>query len=300
MKKNVFYLLIFLSSVMTLSCSKNTDDSSTEQKSNDLLMLRTFDSCSYGDVHNDFMSFYNDDFNVNQSITSKTDGFNDIINFFKAKSSNYVKLSESEIEILDSSFVANIEIIETEKLNSLISNDETIINPFTNNQTTLSNLINELKVRNIISNPEYEELINLQNFLDETFRGNVNSIEFNNYLDETSDRIKGKGYNLLEPMICIGNSSNNWWRTNTPDIGLPLPLGEQIYPSNEYTTYAIPVVVANDIAGAIVGGVGAASYQYIATGSVNWEVVGYATVGGAIVGSLGVVGKLSKWIQGLW
>lgn len=297
MKKKVFYLLAFIASMTTLSCSKNLDDSSIEQNNN-LSLMKSSGSCGYGDIHNDFMSFYNDDYQINQSITSKTDGFNDVISFFKTKSNDYDKLSESEIEILDSSVTTNIGLVETEKLNSLISNDKTIINPFSNNQTTLNNLINELKIRNIISSPEYEELLSLQNFLDETFRGEVSSEEFDNYLAETSARIKDKGYKLLEPLICIGNSSSNWWKTNTPDIGLPLPLGEQTYPSDNYTTYAIPVVVANDIAGGLIGGVGAAAYQYIGTGSVNWKVVGIATVGGAVMGSLGVLGKLSKWIQG--
>jgi hypothetical protein len=298
MKKNLFYLIVFGVSMMTISCSKNTDESLNELESSDLSLMRTTDSCSYGDIHNDFMSIYNDDFQINQSITSKTVGYNYIINFFKSKSNDYENLNESEIDILDSSFTSNIELLETLKLNSLISNDETMFDPFSNNQTTLSNLINELQVQNVISNTEYQELINLQNFLDETFKGRVSNTEFNNYLDEISARIDGKGYKLLEPIICIGNSSNNWWRTNTPDIGLPIPLGDQVYPSGSYTTYAIPVVVANDIAGAIIGGVGAATYQYVGTGSVNWKVVGIATVGGAIVGSLGVLGKLSKWIQG--
>lgn len=300
MKNNVLHLLFIVTSMMTLGCSKNTDDSSNEQKSNDLLSMRASGSCNYGDIHNDFMSFYSDDFQINHNTTTKTDGVNDVINFFKAKSQDYEKLSKNEIEILDLSFITNIELLETEKLNSIISNDETLINPFSNNQTTLSNLITELNVRNVISNPEYEELISLQNFLDKTFRGEVSNFEFNNYLDEATKRIEGKGYKLLEPIICIGNSSNDWWRTNTPNIGLPLPFGEQVYPSDSYTTYAVPVVVANDIAGGIIGGVGAATYQYIGTGSVNWKVVGISAVGGAVVGSLGVLGKLSKWIQGLW
>jgi len=296
MKKKILVFFTFLVSIFTFNCSKNSEDVNIENKNNSILM-RTSGSCTYGEIHNDFMTFFYNDFETNDSLTSKSDSFNHVIDFFKDKSKDYNKLLISEIELLDSSFITNIELIDTRKLNSIMNNDDTILNPFTNTQITLSNLILELKLKNIISNPEFEELNNLQTFLNETFEGRITYIEFNIYLEETSTRIHGKGYKLIEPLICIGNSSNEWWTTNTPDIDLPLPFGDQTYPSDEYVTYAIPIVVANDIAGAIITtsiGVGA---QYIATGTVNWQVIGIAAVGGAIAGSTGLLGKLSKWIR---
>ena len=63
---------------------------------------------------------------------------------------------------------------------------------------------------------------------------------------------------------------------------------------------ALPAWAALDIGGALVSGAIAASGQYTLTGEVNWEVVGWSATGGAVSSSTGVVGKIGKWIGGLF
>lgn len=69
---------------------------------------------------------------------------------------------------------------------------------------------------------------------------------------------------------------------------------------NQKSIKALPVCAASDIAGAAVGATQSAIISYTTTGEVNWESVGLSAVGGAIVGSTGIIGKAGKWISNLF
>jgi len=96
-------------------------------------------------------------------------------------------------------------------------------------------------------------------------------------------------------------NSNEWWTSNLPEIYLPEPIGSVKYPEDPpYTTY-VASVVAMDIAGAIIGGAGAALNQYI--NNNGKVIIGAVTTGaiiGGVVGSTGVLGRLGKWIGRLF
>ena len=62
----------------------------------------------------------------------------------------------------------------------------------------------------------------------------------------------------------------------------------------------LPAVVALDAAGALFGAATSTIAQYGATGSVNVKSVLISTGIGAVVASIGVVGKVAKWIKALW
>ncbi len=79
-----------------------------------------------------------------------------------------------------------------------------------------------------------------------------------------------------------------------PDI---ITLSEGI---DQKSTKALQVWVGADIAGAAVGATQSAIISYTTTGEVNWESVGLSAVGGAIVGSTGIIGKAGKWISNLF
>lgn len=85
--------------------------------------------------------------------------------------------------------------------------------------------------------------------------------------------------------LSISLASIEWWQINTD--ALP-------------QTRALPAAIALDAAGAAIGAVIGAVSSYAGNGEVNWTSVGVSAVGGAITGSLGMVGKAAKWLSKLF
>lgn len=294
MKKTSFYLVLLFALV---SC--NNEDLKTNE-GNLALQSRFSNSTDYGQVHNDFMDFINNDFTPDGGINLKNDGYNYVVSFFNNKASSYNQIKKDEKEALLKSINDNAKLLETSDVQKIINNQINISNPISNTQTSLSQLILDLKNQNVISLDEYEEINDFQNVLTKVNNSELSATDLNDYVNKLDNRIEGKNYKIIEPMVSVAKYSNNWWNDNTPTIYLPLPIGEVTHPSNQYTTYALPVAVGTDIAGALIGGAMSAAIQYGANGNVNWGIVGASAVGGAIVGSTGVVGKLGKWISSLF
>lgn len=55
-----------------------------------------------------------------------------------------------------------------------------------------------------------------------------------------------------------------------------------------------------DIVGAVIGGVSGGVGSVVVGGELNWGSVAWGAGVGAITGSTGVVGKVSKWIVSLF
>lgn len=288
-------LLIGLLVLTFYSCSENEIVSELNGNANKKLAS----SQSYGIIHNDFMSFANNDFVLDENITTKNDAYNSVTSFFQEKLESYNGIDESEKRFLNDAFDDNHFFLETSNLQKIIKNEINIENPIRASHTTLSVLIDDLHQANVISNQELDKLLDFQETLSKLYRGEINSSDFKDYLYKSTNNIENESV-ILRTIVDVGIHSNKWWNNNTPDIYLPNPIGEVPYPSEQYQTYALPAVVGTDIAGALVGGVMSAGIQYAVNGDVNWTIVGASAVGGAIVGSTGVVGKLGKWISNLF
>ena len=104
------------------------------------------------------------------------------------------------------------------------------------------------------------------------------------------------GY-ITGAVLAVAKESYNWWLNNPGAIQV-----NSIKTTNKIDNkiQAIPLVVANDIAGALVGAGIAVSGQMIINGEVDWGIVGWSAVSGAVIGSTGVVGKIGKWLSNLF
>jgi len=291
----IFNFLIGLLVLTFYSCSENEIASELNGNANKKLPS----SQNYGVIHNDFMSFAYNDFVLDENITTKNDAYNSVTSFFQEKLESYNGIDESQKGFFNDVFDENQLFLETSNLQGIIKNEINIENPIRASHTTLSVLIDDLHQANVISNREFEKLLDFQETLSKVYPAEISETDFTDYLKESANKIENESV-ILRTMIDIGIHSNEWWNNNTPDIYLPNPIGEVPYPSEQYQTYALPAVVGTDIAGALVGGVMSAGIQYAVNGDVNWTIVGASAVGGAIVGSTGVVGKLGKWISSLF
>lgn len=94
---------------------------------------------------------------------------------------------------------------------------------------------------------------------------------------------------MVASILAISIASIEWWEEN-PDA----------FADNTKSTKALPVWAAADVVGGVLGAGMSAAAQYGVNGDVNWEIVGYSALGGAVAGSTGIVGKAAKWISGLF
>lgn len=67
-----------------------------------------------------------------------------------------------------------------------------------------------------------------------------------------------------------------------------------------HSTRALALIAAQDIVGAVIGGVSGAAGSAIVGGSVNWGSVAWGAAVGAVTGSTGVVGKVAKFLTTLF
>lgn len=144
-----------------------------------------------------------------------------------------------------------------------IYSDE-IISEFGHN--LLINYMNDVKAN-------YEGLLSNSELKAKTLQY-INEFESHNYSLDS-----GEGQ-LIGTTLAISIASMEWWEEN-PDA----------YPETE--TFLAPWA-ALDIVGGVFSGAASAGIQYGVNGSVNWEIVGWSSLAGAVSSSTGVVGKVAK------
>jgi hypothetical protein len=104
-------------------------------------------------------------------------------------------------------------------------------------------------------------------------------------LEPTSDGSK----HTVGIILAIAEESYDWWSKNPDAI---------ISTDGKSKAILLPNVVAQDVAGAIVGAGLATGFQlYQNDGHFDWEAVAWAAGGSAIAASIGLVGKIAKWLS---
>lgn len=297
MKKNFFLLMVLTSSVF-VSCSTE-DKPANEGNSSDLgnSSARLSANITDGEIHNDFMNFMHNGFQQ-IPLSSNEEGLDYIVDMFDYESKEYQSISPEDLQDLNASIEDNKEFLNVETIHGIINGTVEIDNPIRQYKTPLSVLASDLREVGVMSEGEYVEVAALQEELKIVFSGEADIRHLRGYLDSTAKRVSGQDYKMLESMLSIGASSDEWWSTTQPGIFLPGP-GE-INPSDPgYVTYLAPVV-GTDIAGAVGGALLTAGAQYYFNGEVDWRLVGAGAVGGAITASTGIYGKVGKWLSGLF
>lgn len=97
-------------------------------------------------------------------------------------------------------------------------------------------------------------------------------------------------------ILAIAEESHSWWNDN-PGVAWGNP--KLNFPEGVTSQAILPGPIATDVAGAIIGGAVTLGGQVIFNDDVNWAIVGYGAVTGAVVGSTGAVGRLAGWLAKL-
>ena len=293
-----FYVSIL--SLMIISCNQIGEITTIpEAKSNFDLFAQ------YGEVHNAMLSYIDSNIDITTTCSTKEDALDYLVEL-QSRYAEELTLSDS-----DKKFIK--ELLPTYK--HLYNKDNICLSKSTRSSScnveadtiyvyTTEDIYNSIEAsfsRGEIDNFERQSLINLitwceenvtGNMTNETFEGKFNTLitqwenhysdtDFSSLIDE-----KGEFKNELKQVpagavsgvvLNISQSSLEYW--DMPE-----------------TKSVVATIVAQDIVGAVIGGVSGGVGSAIIGGEWNWGSVAWGAGVGAITGSTGVVGKVSKWI----
>ena len=142
----------------------------------------------------------------------------------------------------------------------------------------------------VIDQFEFDKLNILVQATYDNYKGKVSNSEIEKMilsiqgeLDRKCSKLGSEYGQILGITLSISRASIEWWNNK-----------------NGNGNAKIPAVVGADIAGAIIGAVSSGVGSCTTGGSVNWKSVAWGACAGAVMGSTGIVGKVGKWLSGLF
>lgn len=279
-------LFIFL-----LGCNKDT--AIQEEPIVTTSTLKVSDFSKLGEIHNAFLSNVNDNFNAVKKEESLDERI-EVLNNFNKEFAKTLNLSEHQKQFLIDGLENHKDLVVTENLarKSLRLGANTTAE---DSEESAFVLIEGLKSAEQISEGSYSILNRLvldlksnyeHSLSDAQLKLNIKKLvkEFDN-LNFTDDSQEGQ---MIASILAISIASIEWWKEN------PKAFAENA------KTMALPVWAAADVVGGVIGAGASALIQYKVNGEINGEIVAYSAVGGAVVGSTGIVGKAAKWLSSLF
>lgn len=239
-------------------------------------------------AHRAAMEQAKNNFTPNENLTS-LDAKIDYVSSFTQSSISKMDLSDYKIKSLNSAIEEYKNMVVRFEYTSLSRQKIVSTDPVEIQQI----VIDDLESSGLFSSSE----INLVRRISRSFglaeEGNIpptsigDSISvyktFYKGLEPTSDESKY----TVGVVLAIAEESYDWWSKNPDAI---------ISTDGKSKAILLPTIVAQDVAGAIVGAGVAAGYQiYQDDGHFDWGAVGWGAGAGAIIASTGVVGRIAKW-----
>ena len=252
-----------------------------------------------GQIHNDFLSKVENDFEPDQKIVALDEGLDYILKF-QLDYLESTKISDKEKSRLQKALTNHKTLLVFDRTyqdltSTNINNGRTSDN---SQSYSMQDAIENAYKNKLIDEFEYESLSKLRSKVIQSYEGEISETELKEYLINLKNNWLNQGYTVDFPngrimayTLAISISSLQWWEDHAL-TGVSENANGRVM--------ALPAWAALDIGGALVSGAIAASGQYTLTGEVNWEVVGWSAAGGAVSSSTGVVGKIGKWIGGLF
>lgn len=280
-------LLIMSIFILVTGCNRNEEsvkyDASKEY-------FKTFEK--YGEIHNQFLSNLQDNFNPDiQEVTTLYEGIQRI-NQFNLKYTATLNIPEEEKKLLCDELTKMKHFVYTPLMYDELFCIKTRNTDGSEVEGYYLEYIQEAYRNELIDFFEYEKLLLLGEKAKANISGTVTNDEFETFIYKVKEEWLIQGYTeeskygkTLAYALSISLASIEWWQINTD--ALP-------------QTRALPAAIALDAAGAAIGAVIGAVSSYAGNGEVNWTSVGVSAVGGAITGSLGMVGKAAKWLSKLF
>lgn len=280
----------------------------------DQLDYDAFDSRfnSIGAFHNQFLANVVSSYNVPQNINNYEGAINNIRDFNKAfyivNEVSYFGSAQSSQDTDEGFEKVKYYANWNEFVNKLLS---------TNDPISLDSCLIKINSVSTIDNSNRQLLSNIADAIRANLNGFSSNTDFeqalvnltNSWIQMNANNEQSDGARLTGSILAIGLKSCQWWDQNLAQLNdgnLAMGLydspiwisgGPSVY--NERRYYLVPVV-ANDVAGAFVGAIGSAVGQYAVNGHVNMRGVYWGALSGAVLGSVGVVGKVGKWLSSLF
>ena len=253
-----------------------------------------------GELHNGFMSNMLNNYSVSESVTNKYELFDDItvfnVQFAKDQitdiSSDHLGFFSKYKSFLDKSSFSRYCVLratrssDDEGIESLINNG--IVD---DNIPSVSSMLDYLYDSGVLEESSFNTLNTLVDLMVYSIEGQISDANFERRIDGLIEDFNAFGYSsddydglIVASVLAISKSSLEWWKEN---------------PEASTAEDKMPQVVAADLAGAVTGAVIDAIVQggtmiAGAQDSWNWAETGWAALGGAVDGSLGISSKLAK------
>lgn len=284
---SIIAMLLAVAPAILFSCGDEKKETPVESAK---MTLETFKEV--GDLHNLFMSNVRDNFIAPNDILSFEEG----VNLLRDFNINYAKSLP-----LDKEFKAQL-IYELDRAKNLADYKTAHYRLFclptrsdgNIEEMNVYQLMNIARDEKLIDDFEYQSLNQLAVATQQVYEGNMFTLEFDAEIDRLIRLWESKGYLVdgdfgatLGNILAVSNASREYWELHPYDPG---------YDEEELL---IPVWLANDIGGALVGAIYSGVSSGIA-GDFSWSSVGRGALGGAIAGSTGLAGKIGGWIRGLF
>lgn len=293
--KNIKFKLGFslIAIFFIVACSKE-DSTNIETK-----QLKVSDFNKIGEIHNSFLTNVKDNFKIIETLKDEQEKIEAIYQFNK----DFV----TSLDI--SAAEKNLLIADLDKTKSLVKEDVLISKSFgialnnksysknQENEENLFDIIENLKTDGKINNGSYQILNSLSNDLKANYEGSLSDNQLKINVQSLINDFNNVGYSensegdMVGTVLAISISSIEWWEQN-PDA-----LDNLASKSNVSNKALIAPWLAADLVGGAVSGVIAASGQAVINGDVDWAVVGWSALGGAVSSSTGAVGKILKWLS---
>ena len=258
------------------------------------IALKVSDFTKAGEIHNAFLTILNNNFEPIKEVDDLNERI-ETINDFNKKFVSNLDLTIEDRQLLVQSLDNHKEFVVADKLaeksfgsNQLKSGDIENANIF--------ELIEYLKTTNQIDVDSYDILNKLSLDLKSNYEHSLSDTLLKLNILQLIAEFNNLGYDLgsgegemVGTILAISIASIEWWEENPDAFG-----------DNLKSTKALPVWAGMDIVGGVIGAGMSVAIQVKVNDEVNWEIVGYSALGGAVVGSTGIIGKAGKWLSGLF
>lgn len=288
-----FAIVLAVPAIFLLGCGKE----STKEPSN---TMKVTDYDYLGKMHNDFMSNTLNNLDINVTDKNKDEVLSEITAFnVEYARKSYSKVLPENIscfndfeELLDNSAFCQYILKKQTK------GSESYVEEYFSNETgdledipSLYSMMDYLHSCGTLQDKSYEMLVEITNILSLSIEGQISDANFCKKIDELVYEFDNHGFGnddidgaMVASVLSITSSSMEWWQNN-PDASI--------------ADSKLPQVVGMDVAGVITGVVIDGIRQGICIGAGaqdgwDWASTGWAALGGAVDGSLGVSSKIFK------
>ncbi|MDE6236206.1 MAG: hypothetical protein K2M56_10700 [Muribaculaceae bacterium] len=277
MKKQFFLMLLFC--IGLISCSNTNEEPKAEDQTTPINSLENYRF--WGDAHNALLEATVNNYGIRTRVVGDEDAHPsyDELNQLQLQYALALDMDENYKPVLCQGLTQFKAYYDTDQL----YNDYFVKK---NGSYPIVDEFKELRNNGIIDGFEFTYIKELCEVIAQYKQGIV-SLTF---LDNEIKMIDGKWAEhyqdvgtpqgqTLAYVLCIASSSVEWW-------------SEQ-----EVHTRVVPAWVAADVGGALVGAAIEGGTQFIKFNRVtSWTNVGCKALGGAVVASTGIAGKIGKWL----